>query len=568
MRRRLLSIAEVSMSLEEKAFDAVQAINTQTLDIIATFSNSLADLSFWIGLISVVLFAKNRFAISLPEPDNLSPPIAARSFTTAFRYQIAAFSYVFLFVAAYFTLILVGCVPTLQQVLVQWIGSLNIDNKTVGTPAWAALAATTLLPSAPGFESIDKKIRQVFQDFASIPQKAELIGREIVRAIAQGNPVSIEQDSPIEDVKLAIQAHRQQFKKLDALSFNLKKIGGPPNVQRAYEKFFEVADKLLETIRGDFKFDQSEMQSDETVRQLEARLSSGMRRMAKLLACALLQSESSELAISTRLSRSNIAIRPISFNFTAKHLVLMFVTIAAVTMVGCYLSLLAFAFTRDNPAALLNEHRSMFLTWPFITWPFATVIVYLLPIVLSAGAVMYKLDRRSWDQAQDFTDRFASGVMVFVGSAGLAFLAVLAYSVAMASINGKIYGTSIEVAVLPLVPWSLPAATVATLFLFNSTRKWGLGKWSGMVIDAATHGVGAALASECAFLLGGMLGDKFELIKEPGLMQFLAPISAGVVGASIGAVLCANTRQHVCKVTAAHATAPQFAPAGALPQPA
>jgi hypothetical protein len=542
-------------------------IDTAT-KIIQTFSNSLTDLSFWIGLLSVVLFAKNRFAISLPEPDNLSPPIAARSFTTAFRYQIAAFTYVFMFVAAYFTLILIGCVPWLQEILKQWIGSLGIEGQTIGTPAWAALAATTLLPSAPGFESIDKKIREVFQDFASIPQKAELIGRELIRAIAQGNMVSIEQDSPIEQVTLAIQAHRQQYRKLDALSFNLKGVSGPPNVQRAYEKFFAVADKLLDKIRGDFKFDQTEIQSDDTVRQLEARLSSGVRRMAKLLACALLQSESSELAIGTRLSRSNITMRPISFNFTAKHLILMFVTIAAVTMLGCYLSLLAFAFTREDPSALLEKHGLMFLTWPYLTWPFATVIVYLLPIVLSAGAVMYRLDRRSWDQAQDFTDRFTSGVMVFIGSAGLAFLAILAYVVALATINAKIYGTSVEIAVLPLLPWSLPAATVATLFLFNSTRNWGLGKWSGMAIDTAMHGAGAALASECAFLLGTLLGDKFELMPEPGMMQFLAPISAGVVGASIGAVLCANTRQHVCKVTAAHATAPQIAAAGALPQPA
>jgi uncharacterized membrane protein YeaQ/YmgE (transglycosylase-associated protein family) len=78
--------------------------------------------------------------------------------------------------------------------------------------------------------------------------------------------------------------------------------------------------------------------------------------------------------------------------------------------------------------------------------------------------------------------------------------------------------------------------------------------------------VGAALASECAFLLATQLGGKFSMPE--GMMPFLAPISAGVVGASIGAVLCANTRQRVCRVAAAHAVSQPAAPGvGALLQP-
>lgn len=548
--------------------------------IIATFSASLTDLSFWIGLFSVVLFAKNRFAISLPEPDNLSPPIAARSFTTAFRYQIAAFTYVSMFVAFYFALILIGCLPWLQSALKQWVGTLgDIEGEQIGTPAWAALAATTLLPSAPRFEKFDRWIREMFQDFASIPQKADLIGREIIHAVAQGDLVPIEEESPIADVHLAIEAHRRQFKELNALSRHLKSISGPPNVRRSYEKFFAVADKLLDAIRGDFKFDKADAPSDETIRQLEARLSNGLRRMAKLLACALLQAERSELAIGERLTNADIAVRRTCFNFTAKHLIPMFVTVAGMTFLGCYLSLLAFALAQDNTAELLQRYGFMYLTLPYITWPLATVIVYLLPVVLSAGAVMYRLDRRAWEQTQDFTDRFTSGVMVFIGSAGLAFLSILAYSVTLAAIGNATsdpqsalgFGTSpvigpragAPIPILTLLPWCLPPATVATLFLFNSTRSWGLGKWSGAAIDAAMHGGGAALASACAYLLGTLLGDRFYALPEAGMMTFLAPISAFMVGAGIGAVLCATTRQRVCKATAAHAPRPQM-PLGAL----
>jgi hypothetical protein len=106
--------------------------------------------------------------------------------------------------------------------------------------------------------------------------------------------------------------------------------------------------------------------------------------------------------------------------------------------------------------------------------------------------------------------------------------------------------------IVRLVPWSLPAATVATTVLFMSTRTWCLGKWSGMVVDALAHGLGAAAASGCAYMLGSLAGDTFPAVPL-GMMPFLAPISAGMIGASIGAVLCASTRQGVCKVGQAQA---------------
>ncbi|HVM85024.1 MAG TPA: hypothetical protein VMW18_14130 [Candidatus Binatia bacterium] len=526
--------------------------------VIETFSHSLTDASFWIGLISVVLFAKNRFAISLPEADNLSPPISLRSFTTAFRYHVAAFTYVGMFVAAYFTLIMVGCFPKAQDLLVQWFGQLEIANQKIGTPAWAALAATTLMPSAPGFAGFDRKVRQFFQDFASIPQKASLIGREIVMAISKDGLVQVDKDTALDDVKKAVQSRRGQFKALWRLCEDLKSVEGPPRVARAYEDFFKVAQKVVDTIAGDFKLDLSDMQSDEAVRLLETKLSCGVRRMAKLLACAMLQSEPSEFAINQRLADSKIRIRPISFNFTAQHLVLMFVLIAGMTLVGCYLSLLIYAFVQGDPAGTLAQYKYYFLSMPMLTWPLITVCAYLLPIVLAAGMVMYKLDKRSWDQVPDFTSGFAGGLMVFVGSAGLAFLAVLAYSVYMVAVG---YKPIADFQILTLVPWSLPAATVATLFLFMSTRTWCLGKWSGIVVDAIVHGCGAAAASECALFLAGLAGEHYEKMQPDGIMPYLAPISAFVIGASIGAVLCANTRQRVHKVGAAQAGG--AAPAGA-----
>jgi hypothetical protein len=226
---------------------------------------------------------------------------------------------------------------------------------------------------------------------------------------------------------------------------------------------------------------------------------------------------------------------------------MMFVIIAGMTLVGCYLGLIAYALAQEDFAGTLQTYKLIFLTWPKVIWPLTTVCVYLLPIVLSAGMVMYKLDEKSWKHAPDFTTGFTSGVMVFLGSAGLAFLAILAYSVLMVATGNR---NITDFRILPLIPWSLPAATVATLFLFMSTRTWCLSRWSGMAVDAIVHGVGAAAASACALFLATLAGAVFTM--PAGMMPYLAPISAGTIGASIGAVLCASTRRKVCAVGHAH----------------
>ena len=84
-----------------------------------------------------------------------------------------------------------------------------------------------------------------------------------------------------------------------------------------------------------------------------------------------------------------------------------------------------------------------------------------------------------------------------------------------------------------------------------------------MAVDALTHGTGAAAASTCAMFLGMLAGDTFAVMP-PGMMAYLAPISAGVIGASIGAVLCANTRQRVCVVASARAPDATAMPFGTL----
>jgi hypothetical protein len=115
----------------------------------------------------------------LPDVDELSPPLLPSSFTTGFRFQLAAATYIAIYLFAYIALLVIGSFPQLQETLAKLFGGLLVTGSTVaptagdagavkepvGTPAWAALVATAVMPSIPGFSSIDTKIRGYLQDF-------------------------------------------------------------------------------------------------------------------------------------------------------------------------------------------------------------------------------------------------------------------------------------------------------------------------------------------------------------------------------------------------------------------
>src|SRR5262249_14999721 len=234
-----------------------------------TLNNSLADATFWIGLVSVFLFAHSRFDISLPGTDEMSPPIVPRSFTTRFRYHLAGFTYVGLFVFIYFGLLLVGCFPFLQEVLKAWFGSLDAGGKSIGSPAWAALAATTLLPSAPGFGTVDEKIRQALQDFASIPAKARLIAKEIVGSIPVDHQTTERaSDDDLRGIVDDVIYHKNRFEVIRRLWTKLANIDDV-RAARRYNNFFHNTKKVVDSLEGDFKISPSELSSIETARYVE-----------------------------------------------------------------------------------------------------------------------------------------------------------------------------------------------------------------------------------------------------------------------------------------------------------
>ena len=128
-------------------------MHTDAYGLISNFNEIVSHWPFWTGLASVMLFSLSRFNVTLPDIDELSPPLRPRSFTTAFRFWLAAFVYIGCYASLYLTLLVVGLVPQLREELAGVLGT--PVSPSIGTPAWAALVATAVLPALPWISSID-----------------------------------------------------------------------------------------------------------------------------------------------------------------------------------------------------------------------------------------------------------------------------------------------------------------------------------------------------------------------------------------------------------------------------
>ena len=173
------------------------------------------------------------------------------------------------------------------------------------------------------------------------------------------------------------------------------------------------------------------------------------------------------------------------------------------------------------------------------------------PLLLSAGIAMYLLDREAAGQTVEVTDHIAAAIVTFVGAAGLAFIILLAnaFLQVVGTADAHIYPAHI-------LPWSLPSAAVATVFMLMSRRPQFSSRFLDPLIDAVAHGTAAAAASWLALFYLGLAGARGNLDDHfPGLFDYLAPISGFCVGGSIGFVLCATCRRRTSRMTGYHRSA-------------
>ena len=111
-----------------------------------------------------------------------------------------------------------------------------------------------------------------------------------------------------------------------------------------------------------------------------------------------------------------------------------------------------------------------------------------------------------------------------------------------------------SIAVWKLLPWSLPPAMIATVFLAMAGREPRLPRGVEATVDAVTHGAAAALGSSLAMFLCAMSGQGSSM--PDGMLLWIAPITAASIGASIGGVLCTTCRHRLHTPQAPAASAP------------
>jgi hypothetical protein len=213
-------------------------------------------------------------------------------------------------------------------------------------------------------------------------------------------------------------------------------------------------------------------------------------------------------------------------------------TIAVATLFGCYLSVFVYSWAYEiDPTPVVVTMTPFFFSWIFVT-----VATYTLPIVLAAGVEMYLLDRISAKDPLEGSDYAAIAIFTFIGSVGLSLFSLLVYNFVMVKIVAPDPTKVIQL--WRILPWALPPAVISTLFLVLAGREPHFSNSVELALDTVAHGIAAALAATCALFLSYAAGNRFESLPD-GFPIFLAPISAGVIGASLGLVLCAACRRRM-----------------------
>jgi hypothetical protein len=506
----------------------------------------ISDVTFWIGLGSVILFAYSRFNVSLPDTDELSPPLSPRTFTTNFRFQLAALVYVGIYVFVYFFLLVAGSFPGLQEPLIKLFGTVTDASSSIGTPAGTALIATSILPSTPGFKRFDAWLRGKLQAFASIPAKAWIIGQEMMEALGAFPKDALVPDATLVDVQNALASHKKVFGDLNDLWDRLAQVEQfVPG--RRYVKFFGDYKKLADKLREAFSIEPGHLATIETARYVESRLRTILSRAARFTGCAMLNAELSENAVRSRLNEKGIHVAGGVFNFGPAQLFIAVCMVAVVTVVGVFASVNIFAvFTGADSTEILKQHLGKFFSWGILA-----DVTYTLPLILAAGVEMYLLDQRAQNTNIAGIDRAAGALLNFLGAAGLAFVSMLAWSYVRMRLFPNLdplRGTSAAGSVDPLriLPWVLPAATVSTIFLLRAAQP-AVGGWTTALTDGFFHGVGAAAASYVSLQLFALSGYTFRDLPD-GLMTYVSLITPGLIGFSIGGIICYTTRRQVHSV--------------------
>jgi hypothetical protein len=520
--------------------------DASSLISISSFSDIVSQWPFWTGLGSVMLFSLSRFNVTLPDIDELSPPLRPRSFTTAFRFWLAAFVYIGCYSSLYLALVVIGLVPQLSQWLTGALGAQN--PQSIGTPAWAALVATAVLPALPWISSIDASVRAHLQDFASIPGKARIIAREVLAALNVPEPAAVGNNASLRRIGAAISAHRARFDQLWLVWPKLKEIDDSL-ASRRFSGFFRENQKVMDGFKQEFSSGPANLKllDPTSAMYLEQKFRQTLKKVARLMVCSMLEAESTEFRVREHWRSLGIQIQPGGLDFQLKNIITSLFGIAVAVLLACYLSAIVFHVVEvlsDNTSLvsplseMLSQNRFLFLSWSAIT-----VLIYLPPITIAAGTAMYLLDRVSTGATLTFTDYATAAVLTFAASATLCFFVLLGY--------GVLYPTILKQPpseIHQLAPWTIPAALVATTFMLLSSwpRSARASVSETLLYVLCLSGIAVLGALMAHFLAGPPRPDRVGTLPVRSII-YLIVIAPASIGACLGWLLSGTRHPRVQK---------------------
>ena len=512
--------------------------------LFATIDRTLGDPSFWIGLVVVFIFARERFGRSEVEVDEPDLPVPVRSFTTRFRYNFAAFVYGGLYSLIYVALIFLGAFPQAQEIVKQWFGAVGVDDKfQIATPIGAAMVAMSVIPSLPFARKWDIGVRATLREFASIPLKARYIADLLVDRLAKtvglARAFGGEPGMPLKD--LTEKKIRLYEKITDCI--RLLQRSNRLRAARQYDLYFskyrnieEGLDDAIAAIKSDAEAP-SECSSF-VVDQLDVM----NRKLSRYLVSALLVVETDEYsALRAIVDELKIADIPTSvWRFKSSQIVLGMINVLVASAIGS-IGAATTMLLLSNDAIDLLFLRLFFEICMGLS--IALVPIFLTPLIFAAGAEMYIIDRKTFGDVMEWDERALSVVLTFAGCLGSALVLTTIFGV----IATHAYHKPVELA--SILPWALPPAAVAMSFFITSRTRslWSRSANAGVdfAINASVAMVAALIAQKLSLAAGltyqgdAVLDGLIYALTEPLPMLTMAAL----IGGSLGAIQCAISRQ-------------------------
>ena len=527
---------------------------------LVTLDMTLSDPSFWIGLVVVFIFARERFGQRQSGIDEeLLLPIPMRTFTTRFRYNFAAFVYGGISSTTYVALVCLGAFPELQELIKTWFGAVgvgvDIGDHTIATPLGAAVVVTSVLPSIPFVRNLDGDLRATLRDFASIPLKAKFMAGLLIDRLEK--EVESAGGGTAQTGHAAIDAKLALFEGLKSKVHDLQHLTRL-RAARSYIAFFSKYLKIQDQIEKSVESIQKELRSAKASSEfLNEQIEDANERMAQFIVCGILAVEADEYCAMRTLTHDlNVrGIAPTTWRFKSSQILLGIVVVFLCAVLGSVVAGISMQYLSvDAPRDILELFIPICLAISL-----ALVPTFVAPLVFAAGAEMYMIDRSSFRDEPEWDERLMAAIQTFLGCLGTALLITVVLGVLASHVSDN------QVVLGPILPWAIPPAVVALTFFITSRIRVNWSRPTNAIVDFSLHAAVAVVAALLAQKLSLMAGLEYQGQAQLDLLIYAVteplPIAvvSGLIGGVLGMMQCAVSRDRPPATTPQASDAAQMA---------